>query len=134
MLPLLLVCVLCSVSVAAQDKPDTPRVLERFDGTHCEETKSVLDLIAQRAGSEGSIIIIGRLGARETSRKLNRQRIELLSDYLQNTRGVPAERIVLAEAQRVGGLGRVEIYLQGRLFTVFTINRNKDLGTGCGSA
>jgi hypothetical protein len=44
------------------------------------------------------------------------------------------KRIVLAEGERVRGLGRVEIYLKGRLFTVSTINRNKDLARGCGSA
>jgi hypothetical protein len=94
----------------------------------------MLDLVAQRAGQEGFIIIIARLGTKETSRKLNRERMQLLADYLGNTRGVPKGRIVLAEGERVRGLGRVEIYLSGRLFTVFTINRNKDLARGCESA
>jgi hypothetical protein len=94
----------------------------------------MLDLVAQRAGQEDFIIIIARLGTKETSLKLNRERMQLLADYLGNTRGVPKQRIVLAEGERVRGLGRVEIYLGGRLFTVFTINRNKDLGRGCESA
>ena len=133
MLSLLIACILFAGPASAQDKT-APIVLERLDGTRCESTKAMLDLVAQRAGQEDFIIIIARLGTKETSRKLNRERMQLLADYLGDTRGVPKQRIVLAEGERVRGLGRVEIYLDGRLFTVFTINRNKDLGRGCESA
>ena len=133
MLSLLIASVLFAGSTPGQEQ-SAPIVLERFDGTHCEETKSVLDLTAQRAGPEGFIIIIARLGTKETSSKLNRERMQLLADFMHNTRGFPRERMVLAEGDRVRGLGRVEIYLRGKLFVVFTVNRNKDLGTGCGSA
>lgn len=134
MLPVLFVCILFGGSASAQDVPVKPYVYERFDGTHCETTKAALDLIAQRAGQDGFIIIIARLGTKEYSRTLNRERMQLLADFMHNTRGVPRERIVLAEGKRVRGLGRVEIYLKGRLFTVFTINRNKDLARGCSTA
>ena len=129
---ILFVCALSCGPALAQG--ELPRVHERFDGTHCETTKSELDWLATRAGQEGFIVIIARLGTKEYSRKLNRERMQLLSEYLQNTRGVDAKRIVLGEGERVRGLGRVEIYLAGKLVMVFTINRNKDLARGCESA
>lgn len=133
MLSLLIACVLFTASTPAQE-PSAPIMLERYDGTHCESTKAMLDLVAQRAGQEDLIIIIGRLGTKETSRRLNRERMQLPADFMANTRGIARERMVLGEGERVRGLGRVEIYLRGKLFVVFTINRNKDLSRGCGSA
>ena len=127
-------CVVLASSALAQDESDKPRVFERFDGTHCETTKAELDLIAERVGQEGLIIIISHLGTKEFSRALNRRRMHILVDYLQMTRSIAADRIVAAEGERVRGLGRVEIYVKGRLFTVFTINRNKDLARGCSTA
>ena len=127
-------CVALAMSALAQDQSDKPRVFERFDGTHCETTKAELDLIAEQAGQEGSIIIISDLGTREVSRALNRRRAHILAEYLHMTRAIAKDRIVTAEGERVRGLGRVEIYIKGRLFTVFTINHNKDLARGCSTA
>ena len=127
-------CVVLASSAPAQDESDKPRVFERFDGTHCETTKAELDLIAEQAGQEGLIIIISHLGTKEVSRTLNRRRMHIVADYLHMTRSIAANRIVTAEGERVRGLGRVEIYVKGRLFTVFTINHNKDLARGCSTA
>jgi hypothetical protein len=130
----LVACILIAGSALAQAESSKPRIFERFDGTHCETTKAELDLIAERADQDGLIIIIASLGTKEASRKLNRRRMHMLADYLQMTRSISAERIVTAEGERVRGLGRVEIYVKGRLFTVFTVNRNKDLARGCSTA
>ncbi len=127
-------CSLLAVSVHAQDDSSKPRVFEGFDGTHCETTKAELDLIAERAGQEGLIIIIARSGTKELSRSINWRRLHNLSEYLEMTHAIPAERIITAEGNRVRGLGLVEIYIRGKLFTVFKVNRNRDLARGCSTA
>jgi len=129
-----LACALFAISAYAQVESEKPRVFERFDGTHCETTKAELDLIAERAGQEGLIIIISHLGTKESSRSLNLRRLHSLAAYLQKTRAIDADRIVTAEGERVQGLGRVEIYLKGKLFTVFTVKRNRDLARRCSTA
>lgn len=127
-------CCMLTGFAFAQDESSKPRVFEGFDGTHCETTKAELDLIAERAGQERLIIIIARLGRKEFSRAISRRRLHNLSEYLEMTRAIPAKRIITAEADRVSGLGQVEIYLGGKLFTVFKVNRNRDLARGCSTA
>jgi hypothetical protein len=91
-----------------------------------EDAKAVLDLVAERAGKDELIFLIIRLGNGEQSRRLNRLRLHTASNYLESTRAIPKERIVRAEAERVRGLARLEIYLRGKLLVVFTFPRNQN--------
>ena len=50
---------------------------------------------------------------------------------MTDVRGFPAKRIVTAEGGRVKGLGQVEVYVGGKLHTLFRMKRNKDFATGC---
>ena len=127
-----LCCLTVGQTVAQENK--LPRIWERFDGTHCETTKAELDLIAQTAREGETIIIIAHLGNREYSRTVNRRRLQTLRDYLEYTRGLSKDRVIVAEGERVRGLGQVDIYVGGRLFTIFRVNRNKDLARGCSTA
>jgi hypothetical protein len=127
------VIVITSVNCESQDL-NLPRIFSHFDGTHCETTKSELDLLAQRAPQDTLIIIIARLGTGEYSRTLNRRRLEGMREYLEMTRGVPKDRLIVAEGARVKGLGQVDFYVSGKLFLRFTVNRNRDLTRGCSTA
>jgi hypothetical protein len=91
-----------------------------------ETTKANLDLLAQAAGKDKILIFIGRLGAGEKSRGLNRARLSVARDYLRSTREIPRERVVVAEGEEVSGEGRIEAYLDNRLFVVFVFDRNKN--------
>jgi len=104
-----------------------------IDGGNCETTKSNFDLIARTAGSEGTIILIGRLGRGEFSHELVRRRLRNLKEFIYFTRGVSKERTVTAEGERVGALGEVEVYINGKLFMVFRLKRNRDFLTNCES-
>jgi len=115
-------------------KLDLPRVFPHFDGSHCETIKAELDLLAERAPQDAAIIIIARLGAGEYSRSLNRRRLKGMREYLEMTRGISKDRLIVAEGSRVNGPGQVDFYLGGKLFLRFTINRNKDLTRGCSTA
>lgn len=123
-------------SVAAQDaQPLRPIVIgeERgTDGTNCEETMAVLDLIAQDAEGEGKIIMIARLGRGESSGNLARLRVRGLRHYLHTRRGVAQGKLLTAQGERVSRLGQVEIYVGGRLHTVFHLKRNREFLGDCG--
>jgi hypothetical protein len=127
------VVVITSVNCESQVL-NLPRVWPHFDGTHCETTKAELDLLAERAPQDTAIIIIARLGTGEYSRILNRRRLEGMRHYLEMTRGISKDRLIIAEGSRVNGLGQVDFYVSGKLFLRFTVNRNKDLTRGCSTA
>ncbi len=121
------VVVICTVMagyVAAQSaEAQKPIVVNGGDN---ETTKAQLDLLAQTAGNDKLIIMVARLGEGESSRKLNRRRLQAASSYLKTVRAVPEQRIVTAESKPVRGHGRVEVYLCDKLFMVFTLERNKN--------
>jgi hypothetical protein len=103
-----------------------------WDGTQCETTKAELNLLAEVAGKDKSVIAIASLGRKESSRKLNRRRLGGLRSFLEGAGGLPQNRLIAAEGERVSGLGRIDIYVGGKLFLVFKMGRNKDLWKGCG--
>src|SRR4030095_11452473 len=107
-------------AVRAQDKrsPELGLVGGDFgvDGRRCETTKAELDGIAQVANERDSnVIIIARLGAGEPRRSVNRLRLAQVRDWLLMVRGYSQDRIVIAEGERVSGLGQVEVYIRGKL-------------------
>lgn len=63
---------------------------------------------AERAKKDGSsVIVIARLGTGEQTRNFNRNRLGEVRAYLEQV--INAE-VVTAEAERVDGFGRLEIY------------------------
>ena len=95
------------------------------NGDNNETAKAEMDRLAGRA--EGKLIIlIARLGNGESSKSLAQRRLQTIRDYLKNTRAIPAERLVTAVGQRVRGAGRIEVYLDGELFMIFELRRNRD--------
>jgi hypothetical protein len=121
---------LSSYAYAQSNQPSGPYVVEGVDCNDEEHVKALLDDAAITAGQDKTIIIIARLGTREPSRKLIQARLLIVSNYLIETRGVPKNRIISAEGERVRGLGDVEIYVGGRLHVLFRMKRNKGFG-GC---
>jgi len=129
------ICCLSTLAAAQNTKPEKPIIIGEgrgIDGTNCEDTMAVLDLIAQTGNEEETIIIISRLGRGETSRNIVRHRLRNLREYLYRTRGIAKERIIVAEGERVRGLGKVEAYVGGELLTTFYMKRNRDFFNGCG--
>jgi len=132
----LTVCCMLWPAIAQDNQPARPVIIGDvggIDGIDCETTMAVLDLVAQEArDAEKTVIIISRLGRGEASRSLTRLRLRNLRGYLYMTRGVEDKKIVLAEGERVMGLGKVEIYVEGKLHLVFHLKRNRDFWKGCG--
>lgn len=130
----LVLWMLVTVSASvAQDSPTDTRVAKSVPG-NCETNSAELDDLRNEAlegtAKDGVIIAIARLGNRETSRVHNRRRLLAVKGYLIKY-GVPAQRIVMAEGERVDGYGRVELYAAGKLRNVLLTNPNKALCVEC---
>jgi hypothetical protein len=123
-IPLLICCALSGPIFAQTTNVTEPRFVA---GDNNETTKAELDLLAQtaRRHSDHLIFIIARLGNGERSRRLNRRRLHAIRDFLKQERFIPEQRLIAAEGEPMRGLGRVEVYLGGKLFMVFTLPRNK---------
>src|SRR5688500_2323775 len=68
---------------AQEAQPIKPTVVggnQGVDGWNCDTTKAAFDHIAQTAGSEDTIIVIGRLGRGEISHELIRRRLQKLEE------------------------------------------------------
>lgn len=130
-----LICSLCLGSGTAQDAPSAKPIVvggdQGVDGWNCDTTKAAFDHIAQTAGSEETIIVIGRLGRGESSRELVRRRLRNLEEFIYFTRGISKERVIKAEGEKVEGLEQVDVYVKGKLFIVFRLKRNRDFLTNC---
>jgi len=84
----------------------------------CETAASYLDfaVIDSRELKESYLIIIARLGTGENSRSLNQHRLGVIEEYILR-RGSDL-KYVLAKGSKVNGLGRIELYVGGRLTRV----------------
>ena len=90
----------------------------------CERAMSDLDvsLIEMLKLKDSYLIVIARLGTGEHSNRLNRYRLEGVEEYMK--RKLPDVKYVLAEGKRVKGLGRVELYVGGKLLRTMPIKKN----------
>jgi hypothetical protein len=104
-------------------KPEKPFVVGAENN---ESSKASLDLLAERAGKDKLIVFIARLGMRETSQSLSRRRLHSALEYLQKTRDFLSERLVSAFSDPSSDQGRIEAYLDNKLFMIFSFKRNRN--------
>ena len=105
--------ILLSVAMLLAQTP-SQRVTVRPDKPiNCEDFQAHLDhaIIDWLNVKETYMIVITRLGTGERGRKLNRARQAYIQDYLTRKN----VQYVFAEGDRVEGLGRLEVYVGGRL-------------------
>lgn len=99
---------------------------------NCEGNSARLDVVrnkSQEANKSKYTIVIARLGRGEQSQEINRRRLYTIQKYL-TAMGLPSQRLITAEGERVQGYGRVELYVGGELVELLAIERNKDLPVG----
>jgi hypothetical protein len=87
--------------------------------------------IREEPNTGSVIILVARLGRGETRRELNRRRLYNVAQRFTAVLGVPAEKVVAAEGERVDDFGRVEIYWNGVLAGALVARRNRDLAVTC---
>jgi hypothetical protein len=135
-----LACFLCSLpagSVAPQQQPPAPARPGGFADAsprNCSSRTAALDGIAHDAGPDGLIIVIARPGEGDTRPGLSRRRLHNVraywSEFPTAERRRRPETVVLAEGEGVGGHGRLEFYVGGKLIWVDKVARNADLRVG----
>ena len=110
----------------AQTSPSSQPI--QVNGDNNQDSKAQLSLLGHTIVSDEVVVLIARLGIGETNRKLNRRRLNVLRSYINVTRvtPIPRQNIVTAEGEDFHGPGRIEVYLRGKLFMIFTLGRNKN--------
>jgi hypothetical protein len=96
----------------------------------CEYNSARLFNLDQSAGKGTLIIAIARRGKNEGSQVLSRRRLHNLRTYLVEFLKRNSETIVTAEGDPVAGLGRIEVYVSGKLAEIFEMRRNEDFFVG----
>lgn len=119
----------------AQSPPVTAKSFDNAPPTRCEDSINILDSLTQRTAPDELIFVIARLGDKETRANIGRRRLHNVRAYLTEYLTEPRvrrkpETIILAEGERVRGLGQIELYAGGKLFWVLKIRRNADLVVG----
>jgi hypothetical protein len=107
--------------------------------TGCEYNTAILDGLAQHTERDELIIVIARLGPKDTKPNLNNRRLHNVRSYLSefltdsHVRRAP-ETIVLAQGERAPDYGSVEFYVKGKLVNTLKLRPNSDLSVAnCGS-
>jgi hypothetical protein len=129
---------LMSCAVAMAQRPSLePVKLSDFANAkpgRCEYRTAILDSIHQKTPADQTIMVIARLGDGETGPNLSWRRLHNVRvywrEYLYPEHRRKAETIILAEGERVKGLGHLEFYVGGRLVEVMKVARNGDLSVG----
>jgi hypothetical protein len=86
--------------------------------------EDIISAAVEQIKRGGVLVVVARLGDGEGSRELNRRRLYNVREYLEGRGGLAADKIVVAEGERVRGYGRLEYYLGGKLFEQLLFRRN----------
>ena len=110
-------------SSSATWRMQKPRPLNQWP-MECEGAEARLDfaVIDAKKSEESYLIVVSRLGSGEKSSALNNKRLAIIKEYILR-RGTEL-KYVLASGGRVKGLGRVELYVNGRLKDVLPYKKN----------
>lgn len=124
-----------ALSVIAQQKEVFPtRQLSDFvvaKPDTCAYTHYKVDIVVQHTPKDKTLIVIARLGDKDSKPNLNKRRLHNFRVYStqavseQFRRG--AQTVILAEGEPVKGYGQIEFYLDGRLIEVLKSHPNRDL-------
>ncbi len=89
----------------------------------CDTALSYLDHALAEAFElkDAHLIVVARVGTGERLR-VNRERLSGIEEYMK--RKFPSLKYVMAEGSKVNGLGRVELYVGGRLLYAMSIKKN----------
>ncbi len=121
--------VMASIGLAQANAKNTPPTQSTPEG--CEVNSSNLNIVAKdELPRDGVVIAIARLGNGEISRTLNRRRLLIVKGGLIKS-GLPEQRLVIAEGERINGYGRVELYAAGKLQMTLLAFPNKVLCVDC---
>lgn len=103
---------------------------------NCERELLYQDLVVnaalEKTKENGVLIVIVRLGDGETSPELIRRRLYNVRQYFKE-RGsrIVSEKVIIAEGERTKGYGRIEYYLDGKLYERLLFPKNGYICHSC---
>ena len=124
---LLLLCATLSVVGQTEESFPTRQQSDFVNArpNYCWMDIMQLEVIKQHSPADKTIIVIARLGGKDSKLNLNKRRLHNVREYL--TVGKHTEQsIILAEGEPIKGYGQVEFYLDGRLIEVIKVRTNGD--------
>ena len=125
-----------SINTFAQGQGIKLEEIDSYDERtfNCEIYSQAVDIMLteywELIGKSDFLVLIARLGRGETNRKLNLRRLHNVRARIE-FRYIDPKKFVIAEGEKVSGLGRVEVYAGGKLIEVFPVNRNRDICVEC---
>lgn len=99
----------------------------------CESNNLMLEQANREAGQNSVIILIARLGVKDTKRDISKKRLHTAKAYLvEYGRFRSSDKVITAEAFGTSNLnyGGVEIYVNGKFLDILTSSPNGLLGLG----
>jgi hypothetical protein len=135
----LILCLTMVLGLISGSIHATSKSLVQAGSTGCEYNTAILDGLAQNTERNELIIVIARLGPRDTKPNLINRRLHNVRSYLSefltdaSVRRAP-ETIVLAQGEPAPDYGSIEFYVKGRLVNTLKMRPNADLSVAnCGS-
>lgn len=125
---------LCNVVLIAaqQREPLPPRQASEFEDVKpkpCWWYGHRLEDITLSTPANENIIVISRLGEKDSKTNQNRRRLHNVKAYWTLAMGERRDpkTIILAEGEPVKGRGQIEFYVRGQLVWIFKVYPNSDL-------
>ena len=129
----LAVLTLASVNTASSQSRTGDKVIE-LKSESCEIDEAnfsiVMNAALEKVKDGGSLIAIARLGTGDRANNLNRERLRSTKLWLGKA-DFPANKLIVAEGERVSGNGRVDFYIGGVLTHVILPKPNGGLCIEC---
>jgi len=103
---------------------------------NCESGLVVQDFVVngalEKSKDAGVLIVVVHSGDGERSRLLMQRRLFNVRQYFKN-RGsrVPADKLVVSEGEKVPGLGRIDYYLDGKLYARLLFFKGRHICHSC---
>lgn len=113
-----------------QENAQTGKKSQENKVLNCEDAQRIVSTINNLKVND-NLIIISRMGKKETNKLIGRKRLEDIKSYLENAWKRDPQTIILAEGERVAGKGRIDFYVVGILFDSLVADKNKSIQIRC---
>ena len=133
---IIILLIAVSITAFSQEQSENSKHFDDSDSRliNCEQYSADIDrmrgIFSELIGKSDYLILVARLGRGEKNRALNRRRLHNVSERLKAA-GIEAKKVVVAEGERVSGLGRIEVYAGGRMVESLRVMRNQDICVEC---
>lgn len=123
----LLICLMACAEVVIAQSESLPITVKPDDGEH--NAMFIYQLGYEASKGNRPVILVARLGDGEKSSSLNLRRLHNARVQLVSYPGVT--NVKVKQGKRIEGNGRVEFYLDGKLYLVSLTRRGEDLRVDC---